>query len=173
MFKLLRTTATLFFIMSLLTACGFELRGQAALSFESIHLQGASLSISKALRKNLVANGIKVIPTAENADLLLEFANEETVKNILSLSGGGVVKEYELLYRIHYRLRGTKDAVWGQEQTIETRRDFSYSDAELLAKQGEEAALYENMHSDVLNNLIRRLTHYKPAQTPKDASPNP
>ena len=173
MFKLLRTTATLFLIISLLNACGFQLRGQEALSFESIHLQGATLAISKALRKNLIANGIKALPTAENADLLLEFANEETVKNILSVSGGGVVKEYELLYRIHYRLRGAKDAVWSPEQTIETRRDFSYSDAELLAKQGEEAALYENMHSDVLNNLIRRLTHYKPARTTNEDSPNP
>ena len=173
MFKLLRKTTTLVLIISILTACGFELRGKAALSFESIYLQGASLSISKALRKNLVANGIKVLPTAEGADVLLEFANEETVKNILSISGGGVVKEYELFYRIHYRLRGAKDAIWGPQQTIETRRDFSYSDAELLAKQGEEAALYENMRSDVLNNLLRRLTRYKPAQSANDVNAKP
>ncbi len=168
MFKVLCIVVSLLMMTSILAACGFELRGQAALSFESIHLQGAGLSISKALRKNLEANGVKVLPTAENADVLVDFANEETVKDILSLSGGGVVKEYELFYRIHYRLRGAKDAVWGPEQTIETRRDFSYSDAELLAKQGEEAALYENMHSDVVNNLIRRLTHYKPAHAADD-----
>ena len=168
MFKVFCIMVSLLIVTSTLAACGFELRGQATLPFKSIYLQGGELSISKALRKNLKANDIIVLPTADNADVLVEFANEETVKKILSLSGGGVVKEYELFYRIHYRIRGFQDAVWGPEQTIETRRDFSYSDAELLAKQGEEVALYENMHSDVVNNLIRRLTHYKPAHTTKD-----
>ncbi len=168
MFRILRLALTFLIIASLLVACGFELRGQVAVAFDSIHLQGSTLSISKTLRKNLEANNIKVLPTADNADVLLELTNEQSEKKILSLSGSGVVKEYQLFYRIHYRLRGAKDPVWGPEQTIEAQRDFSYSDAELLAKQGEEAALNENMHSDVVNNLLRRLTHYKPASASSD-----
>lgn len=173
MLKILRLTLIFFMIASMLTACGFQPRGQAAVSFDSIYLQGQTLSISKALRKNLVANNIKVLPTAENADVLLEFAGEQTEKRILSLSGGGVVKEYELFYRVHYRLRGAKDALWTQEQTIEVRRDFSYSDAELLAKQGEEARLYEDMRSDVLNNLLRRLTRFHPASAIDESTSKP
>ena len=173
MFRILHQTLTFLMIASILTACGFELRGQAAVSFDSIYLQGQTLSISKALRKNLIANNIKVLPTAENADVLLELVSEQTEKRILSLSGGGVVTEYELFYRVHYRLRGAKEALWAQEQTIEVRRDFSYSDAALLAKQGEEARLYEDMHSDVLNNLLRRLTRFQPASTIDDATSKP
>lgn len=159
-------------LSAMLTACGFELRGQAALAFDSIHLQGSNLGISKALRKNLIANNIKVLPTTENADVLLELMNEQSEKTILSLSGGGVVREYELFYRIHYRLRGAKDGLWGPEQTIEARRDLSYNDAELLAKQGEETGLYENMRSDVVSNLMRRLTRYKPAPSNTTDSSN-
>lgn len=173
MLKILRLTLIFFVIANMLTACGFQPRGQATVSFDSIYLQGQTLSISKALRKNLVANNIKVLPTTENADVLLEFAGEQTEKRILSLSGGGVVKEYELFYRVHYRLRGAKDALWTQEQTIEVRRDFSYSDAELLAKQGEEARLYEDMRSDVLNNLLRRLTRFHPSSAIDDATSKP
>ena len=173
MFRILRLTLSFLMIASILTACGFQLRGQAAVSFSSIYLQGQTLSISKALRKNLIANNIKVLPTAENAEVLLELSSEQNEKRILSLSGGGVVKEYELFYRVHYRLRGAKDALWTQEQTIEVRRDFSYSDAELLAKQGEEARLYSDMRSDVLNNLLRRLTRFHPSSSADDAGTKP
>ncbi|MBC7787555.1 MAG: hypothetical protein H7Z18_09020 [Methylophilaceae bacterium] len=173
MFRILRLALSFLMIASQLAACGFQLRGQAEVSFNSIYLQGQTLSISKALRKNLIANNIKVLPTAENADVLLELSSEQNEKRILSLSGGGVVKEYELFYRVHYRLRGAKDAVWTQEQIIEVRRDFSYSDAELLAKQGEEARLYSDMRSDVLNNLLRRLTRFRPSSTADDAVTKP
>ena len=46
-------------------------------------------------------------------------------------------------------------------QTVEARRDYTYSDANLLAKQGEEKRLNENMQADVLSNLIRRLASLK------------
>ena len=149
-------------LLSLTTACGFQLRGLSAVSFDSIYLQGATLSISKGLRDNLNANHIKILSSAEGADVLLELLSEANDKRILSLSGGGVVREYELFYRVHYRIRGSHDALWSAPQTIESRRDYSYTDAALLAKQEEETRLYENMRSDVLNNLLRKISRYKP-----------
>lgn len=38
---------------------------------------------------------------------------------------------------------------------------FTYDDANLLAKQGEENRLYENMQTDVLSNIMRRLSSIK------------
>ncbi len=168
MFKQLQITVVVLMLTGLLVACGFQLRGMTAVSFTSIHLQGQTLSISKALRSNLEANNIKILATADNAELLLEFTGEDSEKRILSLSGGGVVREYELFYRVRYRLRGADDELWSPEQTLEARRDFSYSDAALLAKQNEETQLYENMRSDVTNNLMRRLSRYKSAKSTKD-----
>lgn len=168
MFKQLQMTVMALLLSGLLVACGFQLRGITAVSFSSINLQGKTLTISKALRSNLEANNIKILATADNAELLLELTGEENEKRILSLSGGGVVREYELFYRVRYRLRGADDELWSAEQTLEARRDFSYNDAALLAKQNEEAQLYENMRSDVTNNLMRRLSRYKSAKSNKD-----
>jgi len=86
---------------------------------------------------------------------------EENEKRILSLSGSGLVREFELFYRIHYRTRQADAALWSPVQTIEARRDFSYSDANILAKQAEERQLNENMQTDVLSNLMRRLSRLK------------
>jgi LPS-assembly lipoprotein len=149
------------FLVLSLTNCGFQLRGAANIAFDSIFIQGNPLIISKDLVKSLKVNDIKVLSNSENADVLLELLGEESEKRILSLSGRGLVNEFELFYRVHYRTKRAEAPLWSEVQTIEARRDFSYSDANLLAKQGEEKQLNENMQADVLNNLIRRLSTLK------------
>ena len=156
----LRTLVCITLITSLIS-CGFHLRGTSDVSFSSIFIQGNTLTISKNLKKSLTTNGVKVLESAEGAELLLETVGEESEKRILSLSGRGVVNEFELYYRVHYRTKAADAPLWSQVQTVEARRDYSYSDANLLAKQGEEKRLNENMHQDVISNLLRRLSALK------------
>ncbi len=154
---------TLFFVflISSLASCGFHLRGAADVSFSSIFIQGNTLIISKNLNKSLITNGVKILPSAEGAELQLETLGEESEKRILSLAGAGTVNEFELYYRMHYRTKLAGSNLWSSPQTVEARRDFTYSDANLLAKQGEEKRLNENMQQDVLSNLMRRLSSLK------------
>ena len=144
-----------------LVGCGFHLRGTSDVSFSSIFIQGNTLTISKNLTKSLSTNGVKVLNSAEGAELLLEMVGEEHEKRILSLAGTGTVNEFELYYRVHYRSKLAGAELWSQVQTVEARRDFTYSDANLLAKQGEEKRLNENMQQDVISNLTRRLSALK------------
>ena len=144
-----------------LVACGFHLRSTSDIAFHSIFIQGSTLVISKNLKKSLTTNGVKVLDSAEGAELLLETVGEENEKRILSLAGGGTVNEFELYYRVHYRTKQAGSELWSRVQTVEARRDYTYSDANLLAKQGEEKRLNENMQADVLSNLMRRLSSLK------------
>jgi LPS-assembly lipoprotein len=146
---------------SSLIACGFHLRGAADVPFNSIYIQGSIIVISKALKKNLTLNSVKVLDSAETAELLLEIVGEESEKRILSLAGTGKVNEFELYYRVHYRTKLAGDVLWSPVQTVEARRDYSYDDTQLLAKQGEEKRLNEDMQSSVLNSLVRRLSALK------------
>lgn len=153
-------------LIASLVGCGFHLRGTTDVSFNSLFIQGNTLIISKNLNKSLTTNGVKVLPSAEGAELLLELVGEESEKRILSLAGTGTVNEFELYYRVHYRTKlvgsGLAGAeLWSPLQTVEARRDFTYSDANLLAKQSEEKRLNENMQQDVISNLMRRLSALK------------
>ena len=49
-----------FFLALVLSACGFQLRGMADLSFKSINIQGGNLSLKKDLIKQLKINGVQV-----------------------------------------------------------------------------------------------------------------
>ena len=150
--------------ISLLAACGFQLRGKEDLAFDTLYIQGSRLTISKDLKKQLEINGVHIVNSAEKSELVLELMSEDTEQRILSLSGEGVVREYELFYRVHFRLRNPASEIWGPPQVIENRRDFTYDDTQLLAKQFERDQIYTDMRNDATRELLRRLVVQKPDQ---------
>ena len=70
-----RISVGLIFALAL-SACGFQLRGVADLSFKNLYIQGAPLSISRDLKQSLKTNGIQVVDNAEQAEMLLELLSE-------------------------------------------------------------------------------------------------
>lgn len=146
-----------------LSACGFQLRGLTELSFKNLYIQGNTLSISRDLKQSLETNGIHVVKNVESAEVLLELLGETNEKRILSLSGGGLVREFELNYRVNFRTRESASPTWSTVQTVQVRRDFSYDDKVLLGKAEEEARLNTDMRKDAVREVLRRLTAIKPA----------
>ncbi len=144
-----------------LSACGFQLRGITELSFKTLSIQGGKISISRDLKQSLKTNGIQVTETTEGADLLMETLGETYEKRILSLSGGGLVREFELNYSVKFRTREPASPTWSPVQTVQARRDFSYNDKELLGKAEEEAMLVMDMHKDAVREVLRRLSAIK------------
>ena len=152
---------TILLLTFFVVACGFHLRGTADLAFSKLYIKGSS-SISKDLVSTLKTNGVTIVAQPEDAEFMLELMSDGVEKRILSLGGTGSVREFELFYRVKFRVREASEELWGQEQLIEARRDFSYLDTELLAKSYEEAQLYEDMRRDATRELMRRLVAQKP-----------
>jgi LPS-assembly lipoprotein len=150
-------------LVAALTSCGFQLRQPSPIAFKTIFISGSS-TISTPLRKALTEQGIKLVESAEDAELQLELLKEENEQRILSLSGTGVVREYELYYRVQYRTKAAGEPVWGLPLVMEGRRDYTYNDANLLAKQQEQKLLTESMQTDVLNGILRRLSALQKAE---------
>ena len=154
--------AMLFTLM--LSACGFQLRGTADLAFKNVYIQGGKLSINRDLERTLKTNGVQIAAKSEDAELLLELVSERSQKRIMSLSGGGLVREFELIYLLNFRIREASNPIWGPLQTIRNRRDFSYNDNALLGKVEEEERLNADMRQDAIREMLRRLTAVKPAE---------
>lgn len=160
---LFRTSRILLLALLLaLTACGFQLRGTADLAFKNLYMQGSKLTINKNLTRSLKVNGVTVVDNPEKAELFLEMLSEQREQKILSLSGGGKVREFEIIYRVSFRLRSPSSETWGPVQTIENRRDFSYDDSQLLAKEAEEERLLEDMRNAATREIMRLLVVQKP-----------
>jgi LPS-assembly lipoprotein len=143
----------------LVTACGFQLRGTAALPFSSLYVQAAPASqLATQLRRAVRAgSGTRIADTPEQAEVILQIMNELQEKQILSLSGGGRVSEYELRYRVSFRLTDGKNREYIPASEIVLRRDYSFSDTQALSKESEEALLFRDMRNDAVQQLVRRL----------------
>ncbi|NBO11158.1 MAG: DNA polymerase III subunit delta, partial [Methylophilaceae bacterium] len=66
--------------------------------------------------------------------------NEGTEKRILSLGGTGAVREFELFYRVSFRIKEASDELWGPVQMFEGRRDFTHEEA--CAEFGQAMSLF-------------------------------
>lgn|SRR5574340_432147 len=150
-------------IVLTLAACGFQLRGMAALPFESLYLDtGGNQALAVELKRGILASGNTRITTIpKEAQAILQILDESSEKRILSLSSAGRVSEYQLFYRLSFRLHDGKDRNWIPPQQIELKRDFSFSDVQVLAKESEEALLLANMRSDAVRQILRRLSTVK------------
>lgn len=147
------------FMLLMITSCGFHLRGMTEISFKTISLEGKELSFTKNLKKTLASNKVAIILPTENPELRIELLGEESEKRILSLSGQGLVREFEIFYRVRYRIKTIDSETWSQENIIETRRDFTFSDSNLIGKEEEERQLNESMRNEAITNLFNQIQH--------------
>ncbi len=148
----------------LLTACGFHLRGQAGMPFKTLYLDApnSNTPFVNDLRRNLEANKVKLVGSAEQADVILNIVSELPDKQILTLGGSGRVNEFELRYRVSLRAYDLKGMDWIPAEEMMLRRDYSYDDTKILAKEQEEMLLYQSMISDMVQQVVRRLSRAKP-----------
>ncbi|CAM8311313.1 MULTISPECIES: LPS-assembly lipoprotein LptE [Candidatus Methylopumilus] len=144
-------------LLLVITSCGFHLRGMTEISFKTISLEGKELSLTKNLKKILNTNKVAIVSFTENPELRVELLSEESEKRILSLSGQGLVREFEIFYRVRYRIKTSDSEIWSQENIIETRKDFTYSDSNLIGKEEEERQLNEAMRIEAITSLFNQI----------------
>ena len=145
----------LIFILISIAACGFQLRGSDKLNFESISIDGGSSEFTKLLKKRFKASRVKIKP--ENAQKNLEITNDAFSKKILSLSSSGKVREYQIKYKVTFRIK-LKEGRWGDPINIETIRDYTYDDKNIIAKTEEESRLIKGMQEQLIRTIVTHIS---------------
>ena len=147
----------------LLAGCGFRLRGTADVPFETIHVPGATTGIALDLKRNIEAGTrARVVDDPKAAQALLQVTEEARSREILSLTSAGRVREFQLRYRVGFRVHDGKGGEFVPASVIQLTRDMTYSDAEILAKEQEEQLLFRDMRTDMVQQILRRLASAKP-----------
>ncbi|MFT5534822.1 MAG: LPS-assembly lipoprotein [Burkholderiaceae bacterium] len=149
-----------------LSACGFKLRGSdgsALLPFKTMVIGFADTSpLGAELRRNIRAYGTTVITDSKVADATLDVLSETREKVILSLNSAGRVREYTLYYKFRFKVRDKNDKQLLGPTEIVLKRDISFNESAVLAKEAEEGLLYRDMQSDLVQQILRRLSALAP-----------
>jgi len=149
------------------SACGFQLRGTADLPFDSIFVPAAHQGVALDIKRNIQSGTrTKVVDDAVAAQAILQFTQEVREKHILSLSGTGRVREFQLRYRVGFRVHDGKGADYVPQSVIQLTRDVTFNDAEILAKEQEEQLLFRDMQTDMVQQIMRRLAAAKRPKPP-------
>lgn len=153
---------------AMLSACGFQLRGsngQAALPFKTIYIaipESSPLGIE--LRRNIRASGdTTVVADPKEAQAIVEVLNESREKAALTLNTQGRIREYSLYYRLRFRVKDDKEKELLAPTDITLKRDISFNESQVIAKEKEEEMLYRDMQSDLVQQILRRLSALRTA----------
>jgi LPS-assembly lipoprotein len=149
--------------LAALAGCGFHLRGPQPMAFSSIHI-GASQysSLGIALRRQIALNGSTTVEEdASRAETRLQILSNGRSREILSITATGRVREYELIQNIRFSLTSREGKELIPPTALSTRREYTFSDELVLGKEQEEALLYDDMESDLVRQIVRRLAAWQ------------
>jgi LPS-assembly lipoprotein len=140
-------------------ACGFQLRGQASLPFETLYVAIPDISpLGTELKRNIIAGTrTKLVRNQAEAQAILSVTSEVRSKSILSFDTGGRVRELQLRYVLSFRVHDAKGRDYLPPSEIRITRDVSYNDTQVLAKESEEQLLFRDMQGDMVQQILRRL----------------
>lgn len=150
----------------MLSACGFQLRGangKGVLPFKTIYLGiPESSPLGTELRRNIRASGDTIIvSTPKEADAIIEVMQETREKATLTLNTQGRVRDYSLYYRLRFRVSDSKGKELLAPTEILLKRDLSFNESQIIAKEKEEEMLYRDMQTDLVQQILRRLSALK------------
>ncbi len=151
-----------------LAGCGFRLRGVPEFAFRSLYINAPPASpLARELRRTLQgAGGTLVLLTdaaqMPQAEAVFDLLQEQQERSVVGLTASGQVRELQLRLRIKFKLRTPAGDELIPETELLQQRDISYSETIALAKEAEEALLYRNMQTDLVQQLMRRLAAAHP-----------
>lgn len=152
---------------SLLGGCGFRLRGAMVFAFDRIVINpNPGGTVAKELRRSF-GTSVQVLassPIDNPAPLVLTVSDELRDKTVVGVNSAGQVREYQLRMRVKLTLRNAAGLELMDGQEIALQRDISFTESAVLAKEAEEVLLFRDMQTDIVQQILRRLSAVKPAQ---------
>lgn len=144
--------------LTLLTACGFQLRGsyQIPQQLSQVSLEAPHRSeLATRLRDVFQQYDIGVVPRQQDITHI-ELLEDSLDRRVLSLLISGQVAEYELIYTASVRVHMLDGSV--ESHAIQVFRDYQEDPNFALAKTRELDILLSEMRDDAVNRIMLLLT---------------
>ncbi|MBC7938759.1 MAG: hypothetical protein H7Z19_03180 [Chitinophagaceae bacterium] len=138
--------------------CGFRLREPARMAFGSITLAGFAprSPLELELRRQLEPR-VKLLEAPARAAVVLEALEDVREKSVVATTAAAQVREMQLRLKFSFRARTPDGRDLIPRAELLLTRDLSYNETNALAKEAEEAELYRNMQTDMVQQVLRRL----------------
>ena len=149
------------FLLMVLSACGFQLRGAnlQALQNANIFVQSSNANVLTAeVKRQLLDADISPVSSAADADYIVTLSNESFNRKILSVSPAtGKVEEYEVTYTAMLKITTLDESSTARTEPVSATRDYTFDEGSVLSKFREESVLKKDITKQVAATVLRRL----------------
>jgi len=163
------SSLSLLLVFSLLSGCGFHLRGSyevpAFLNEITLRTPADIKGFNKEMRLALERRNI--LP--EGGDILLDITREDITRQTSTVDSHAKAAEYTLIYTVEYRVGSVDSKAYGERQQLILRRSYQYSNTNVVGKNTEEETLIHELRVDAAQQIVRQLAAMKSPPQP-DAS---
>ena len=174
-----RRLFSLGWMAAVLTGCGFKLRQTGDYPFKSLYANfSLNTPLGSELRRNLLGTGKIELLTdpaqMSKADVILDILSEVRQPVVVGLNASGQVREMQLRLRVNFRLRTPSGDELIEPVELYQQRDLSFTETAALSKEIEMNMMYRDMQTDIVSQIMRRLSIVKPRKaTPAPAAVKP
>lgn len=149
--------------LAALTGCGFALRREPELPFQSLALTGfpPDSPLAAGLKRQIKRTPVQLLEDPARAQVVLEALHEFRDRSVVASTSVGQVREWQLRLHFDYLIRRPDGELLVPKVELRLYRDMNYTETNALAKEQEAANLYSAMHSDAIAQVMRRLAAVK------------
>ena len=142
-----------------LAGCGFELKRAAELHFDSIALTGFAprSPLAQELRTAL-ERSVTVKEAPAQAQVVFQALSDERTRRAVAFTASGQVRDIQLRMILRYRAQTPAERELIPDSRIELYREMTFIESKALGKEQEEQDVYREMQSDIVLQLMLRLS---------------
>ncbi|MGE9761087.1 LPS assembly lipoprotein LptE [Pseudomonas sp. PDM20] len=162
--KRILTSLALIGLASVLSACGFQLRGLGDTNFAlkeiDVSARNAYGETVTQLKQVLEGSGVKVV---SRAPYHLILAREDVTSRSVSYTSSARSAENELTNTLSYEIRGTDNLLLLANQ-VQVRKVYVQDENNLIGSDQEAQQIRTEMRRDLVQQMVTRLQLITPAQ---------
>ena len=174
--NLLRFFLIMLFV-SVVSGCGFQLRGELGMSKEISPLyleRNGAFELARELKLLLATNNISVTDDPGMSNSQLSLLTEGKSRRVLTVDGDGRAREYLLTYTINFTVNTdsfTKKQSKEIKESISLTRSLLFDTEAVLAVTNESEILYKDMRRNAARLILLKLQAFVRADSASSDQP--
>jgi LPS-assembly lipoprotein len=143
-----------------LVACGFHLRGNAALpqGMERVHLTvNGGGDLQRKVARALLASNVTVEKDSGTGIAELSIPIQTFTMQILTVNGVAEVTEYAIHYHVQFTAKDGEGKTIIPGETVDMQREYSYDVNQPVGTQAQVEAIQDSLVDDTVQAILFRL----------------
>ncbi|GGI76822.1 LPS-assembly lipoprotein LptE [Legionella impletisoli] len=165
------TTLLIVFHVGMMSGCGFHLRGLTDvpkwLDKVAIITPDNEHYLTPILKNQLEANCIRVCSEPAGAKYWLIILSETFQEHIVSVSSTTTPRQYQIIYRIRFKLQEVNGKEVIPERQVEISRQVTINNDRILGSNYEETLTKNEMRQEAAALILNRISKYSETFKPR------